>query len=125
MGKVINGIKMGKTQETIINESRFPENPNDLFPKNYPGLEKIMKSDGKIDYIVQAGEKTYKVEFHPKHVGDGHYDGAHYHVLKLGEFPKPGKSKPPYFRLPNLDPDTPAQGGTFAPGDSLPTNNKK
>lgn len=103
--------------------SRFPENPDDLFPKNYAGLEKEVKPDGKINYIVQAGDKTYKIEYHPQHEGDGHYDGNHYHVLKLGEYPKPGKTKPPYFRIPNLDPDTPAQGGTFAPGDLLPTKN--
>lgn len=29
------------------------------------------------------------------------------------------------FRIPNLDPDTPAQGGTFAPGDLLPTKNNR
>ena len=95
------------------------------FPENYPGLVKEVKSDGKINYTVQAGDKTYKIEYHPKHEGDGHYDGNHYHVLKLGEYPRPGKTKPSYFRIPNLDPDTPAQGGTFAPGDLLPTKNKK
>lgn len=60
-------------------------------------------------------------------MGDGHYDGNHYHVLKLGEFSKPGKAKPPYFRIPNLDPNTSAKsgGGTFVPGDLLPTKNKK
>ena len=105
--------------------SRFPENPNDIFPDDYAGLTKVEKPDGKIDFIVEAGDKTYKIEYHPKHEGDGHYDGNHYHVLKLGEHPKPGKTKPPYFRIPNLDPDTPAQGGTFAPGDLLPTKNNK
>ncbi len=105
--------------------SRFPENPNELFPESYAGLEKKVKPDGKIDYVVQAGDKTYKIEYHPKHTGDGHYDGNHYHVLKLGETTKQGKTKPPYFRLPNLDPDTPAQGGTFAPGDLLPTKNRE
>lgn len=106
-------------------ESRFPENPNNLLPENYAGLEKVVKPDGKIIYTVQAGDKTYKIEYHPKHSGDGHYDGDHYHVLKLGNIPKSGKTKPPYFRLPNLDPNTPAQGGTFALGDLLPTNNSK
>ena len=48
------------------------------------------------------------------------YAGNHYHVLKLGEHQKPGKSKPSYFRIPNLDLDMSAQGGTFAPGDLLP-----
>lgn len=105
--------------------SRFPENPDALFPENYAGLEKEVKPDGKINYTVQAGDKTYKIEYHPQHEGDGHYDGNHYHVLKLGEHPKPGKTKPPYFRIPNLDPDTPAQGGTFAPGDLLPTKNNR
>ncbi len=105
--------------------SRFPENPNDLFPKNYAGLEKEVKPDGKINYVVQAGHKTYKIEYHPQHEGEGHYDGNHYHILKLGEYPKPGKTKPPYFRIPNLDPDTPAKGGTFAPGDLLPTKNNR
>lgn len=42
-----------------------------------------------------------------------------------GEIPKPDKTRPPYFRLPNLDPNTSAQGGTFAPEDLLPTKNKK
>lgn len=105
--------------------SRFPENPNELFPENYAGLEKEVKANGKINYIVQAGDKTYKIEYHPQHEGDGHYNGNHYHVLKLGEYSKPGKTKPPYFRIPNLDSDSPAQGGTFAPGDLLPTQNKK
>lgn len=105
--------------------SRFPENPNELFPESYAGLEKKVKPDGKIDYVVQAGDKTYKIEYHPKHTGDGHYDGNHYHFLKLGETSKQGKTKPPYFRLPNLDPDTPAQGGTFAPGDLLSTKNRE
>jgi len=104
---------------------RFPEDPNELFPEDYVGLEKIVKPDGKIDFIVKAGDKIYKIEFYPRHDGDGHYDGDHYHVLKLAEYPKPGKKKPPFFRIPNLDPDTPAQGGTFAPGDLLPTKNKK
>ena len=104
---------------------RFPEDPNELFPEDYVGLEKIVKPDGKIDFIVKAGDKIYKIEFHPRHDGDGHYDGDHYHVLKLAEYPKPGKKKTPFFRIPNLDPDTPAQGGTFAPGDLLPTKNKK
>ncbi len=102
---------------------RFPENPNQLFPENYAGLTKIAKENGNIDFIVEAGGKTYKIEYHVKHSGEGHYDGNHYHVLKLGEMPKPGKTKPPFFRIPNLDPDTPAEGGTFAPGDLLPTSN--
>ena len=96
--------------------NRFPEKPYDLFPENYVGLEIKEKLDGKIDFIVQAGNKTYKVEYHPKHT-----DGNHYHVLKRGEYSKPRKTTPPFFRIPNLDPDTPAQGGTFAPGDLLPT----
>ncbi len=66
------------------------------FPDNYAGLEKEVKPDGN-----------------------------HYHVLKLGETPKPRKTKPPYFRIPNLDPNTSAQGGTFAPGDLLSTKNRK
>ena len=36
-------------------KSRFPENPNNLFPKNFAGLEKEVKADGKINYTVQAG----------------------------------------------------------------------
>ena len=119
--KLKDSFRAGKGRR----ESRFPENPNDLFPENYAGLEKELKQDGKIIYKVQAGDKTYKVEYHPKHTGDNHYDGSHYHVLKLGEVPKKGKTKPPYFRIPNLDPNTPAQGGTFAPGDLLPTKNRK
>ena len=115
----------GKSESGSKTGSRFPENPNDLFPKNYAGLEKEVKPDGKINYVVQAGHKTYKIEYHPQHEGEGHYDGNHYHILKLGEYPKPGKTKPPYFRIPNLDPDTPAKGGTFAPGDLLPTKNNR
>lgn len=120
MGKTIEGIKLGRIN---AGKPRFPEDPNDLFPDNYPGMEKIVKPDGKIDFMVQAGDGTYKVEFHPSHAGEGHYNGNHYHVLKLGRFPKLGKTQPPYFRLPNLDPDIPAQGGTFASGDLLPTKN--
>ena len=103
--------------------NRFPENPDDLFPENYAGVEKEITSNGKINYTVQAADKIYKIEYHLQHEGEGHYNGNHYHVLKLGEYPKPGKTKPPYFRIPNLDPDSPAQGGTFAPGDLLPTKN--
>ncbi len=125
VGKGIEKLKDSFRTGKGRRESRFPENPNDLFPENYAGLEKELKRDGKIIYKVQAGDKTYKVEYHPKHTGDNHYDGSHYHVLKLGEVPKKGKTKPPYFRIPNLDPNTPAQGGTFAPGDLLPTKNRK
>ena len=117
-------VRQGENGSEGGRGSRFPENPDDLFPENYVGLEKEVKPDGKINYTVQAGDKTYKIEYHPQHEGDGHYNGDHYHVLKLGDYPKPGKTKPPYFRIPNLDPDTPAQGGTFAPGDLLPTKNK-
>ena len=124
-GKGIERLKDGLRPSRGGSGSRFPENPHDLFPENYAGLEKNVKPDGKINYIVQAGDKTYKVEYHPRHGGEGHYDGNHYHVLKLGEIPKPGKTTPPYFRIPNLDPGTPAQGGTFAPGDLLPTQNRK
>ncbi len=123
-GQAKSGVMFGQNGKKD-GRSRFPENPNDLFPENYAGLTKEVKPDGKINYIVQAGGKTYKVEYHPKHQDGNHYDGNHYHVLKLAETPKPGKTKPPYFRLPNLDPDTPAQGGTFAPEDLLPTRNKK
>ena len=123
-GQAKSGVMFGQNGKKD-GRSKFPENPNDLFPENYAGLTKEVKPDGKINYIVQAGGKTYKVEYHPKHQDGNHYDGNHYHVLKLAETPKPGKTKPPYFRLPNLDPDTPAQGGTFAPGDLLPTKNKK
>ncbi len=133
LGKVFDAVKRGiQGRKKRVpggsrggTHSRFPENPNELFPESYAGLEKKVKPDGKIDYVVQAGDKTYKIEYHPKHTGDGHYDGNHYHVLKLGETTKQGKTKPPYFRLPNLDPDTPAQGGTFAPGDLLPTKNRE
>ena len=95
-------------KKTAGGGGRFPENPDNLFPKNYQGLKKDVKSDGKINYTVQAGDKIYKIEYHPRHEGTGHYDGNHYHVLKLGEYPQPGKTKPPYFRIPNLDPNTPA-----------------
>ena len=44
--------------------SRFPEDPNQLFPENYAGLTKNVKSNGNIDYIVEAGGKTYKIEYH-------------------------------------------------------------
>ena len=108
-----------------LSGTRFPEDPNQLFPENYAGLTKEVKPNGNITYTVEAGGKTYKIEYHVKHEGDGHYDGNHYHVLKLGETPKPGKTKPPFFRLPNLDPNTPAQGHTFAPGDLLPTKNNQ
>ena len=109
----------------IVDGARFPEDPNKLFPENYAGLTKEIKSNGNIDYTVEAGGRTYKVEYHVKHLGEGHYEGDHYHVLKLGETPKPGKTKAPFFRLPNLDSNTPALGGTFAPGDLLPTRNSR
>ncbi|MEW5801617.1 MAG: Ig-like domain-containing protein [bacterium] len=104
---------------------RFPEDPDKLFPENYPGMTKTVKPDGKIIYEVEAGGKKYFVEYHPPHGGTEHYPGAHYHVKKLSDFPPPGKTKPVSFRLPNLDPSTPATpgGGTFAPGDFLPTSN--
>ena len=124
-GKAVEALKGSFVGRREVSGNRFPDDPNDLFPENYVGLKKEVKLDGKINYTVQAGDKTYRIEYHPKHVGDGHYEGNHYHVLKLGEMPKPGKSKPPYFRIPNLDPCTSAQGGTFAPGDLLPTKNRK
>ncbi|MEQ8819221.1 MAG: polymorphic toxin-type HINT domain-containing protein [Sumerlaeia bacterium] len=106
-------------------KSVFPENPTELFPENYPGMTKTVKPDGKIVYDVEAGGKNYKVEYHPDHGGTEHFDGDHYHVKKQAEQPKPGKTVPDYFRLKNHDPNTPAQpgGGTFAPGDNLPTTN--
>ncbi|MCL1792149.1 MAG: hypothetical protein FWG40_12565, partial [Peptococcaceae bacterium] len=106
--------------------TRFPEDPNSLFPENYAGLTKTTKPDGKIIYDVQTGGKNYRIEYHPDHGGSDHFSGNHYHVKKQADLPKPGKEVPPYFRLPNLDPNTPAQrgGGTFAPGDLLPTKNK-
>lgn len=67
--------------------------------------------------VDASRNETYKIEYHSKHTGDGHHEGNHYHVLKLGEIPNQGKTKPPYFSLPNLDPDTSAQGGTCASGD--------
>lgn len=108
-------------------EARFPEDPNKLFPENYPGMTKKVQPDGKIIYEVEAGGSTYKVEYHPNHGGSDHFDGNHYHVKKQSDFPPLGKTKPIDFRIPNLDPDSPTTpgGGTFAPGDLLPTKNNK
>ncbi len=105
---------------------KFPDDPNKTFPEDYPGMNKTEKPDGKIVYEVEAGDKNYKVEFHPEHGGTEHYAGDHYHVKKQSDFPPPGKTKPVDFRIPNKDPNTPATpgGGTFAPGDLLPTENK-
>ena len=109
-----------------VNKPAFPNDPNNLFPKDYPGLTKTTKSDGKIIYEVEAGEYKYRVEYHPNHGGEDHYNGDHYHVKKQSDFPPPGKNKPVWFRIPNYDPNTPTTpgGGTFAPGDELPTKNK-
>ena len=113
--------------ESGLREARFPEDPNDLFPDDYAGLTKNTKPDGKIEYTVECGNTRYKVEYHPKHEGNPgeHFDGAHYHVKKESAFPPPGKTSNVWFRVKNYDPDTPAilGGGTFAPGDLLPTKN--
>lgn len=116
--------RMNRNREFVINPF-YKGGSGSRFPENYHGLIKEVKPDGKINYTVQAGDKTYKIEYHPQHEGEGHYDGNHYHVLKLGEYPRPGKTKPSYFRIPNLDPNTSVQGGIFAPGDLLPTKNKE
>ncbi|MCX7920978.1 MAG: hypothetical protein N3B21_02985 [Clostridia bacterium] len=118
---------VGGASKGGINQPRFPSDPNKMFPENYPGMTKKVQPDGKIIYEVEAGGKNYKVEYHPNHGGEDHFDGNHYHVKKQSDFPPPGKTKPIDFRIPNLDPNTPAipGGGTFAPGDLLPTLNKK
>lgn len=107
---------------------RFPQNPDDLFPEGYPGMTKKTAPDGKMTYEVEAGRTRYRVEYHPEHPGSPgeHFEGSHYHVKKEGSAPVPPKTKANWYRIPNNDPDTPATpgGGTFAPGDRLPTENK-
>ncbi len=119
-------VRNEKDSETIL-KPRFPEDPNDLFPENYPGLKKKVKLDGKIIFEVEAGEYVYIVEYHPNHGGDDHYNGNHYHVKKRSDFPPQGKLKPVEFRIPNLDSNSPttSEGTVFAPGDLLPTKNRK
>ena len=113
-------------EKTGLNQPRFPQDPNKLFPEDYPGMTKRVQPDGKIIYEVESGGKQFKVEYHPNHGGSEHFNGNHYHVKKQSDFPPPGKTKPIYFRLPNLDPNTPTKlgGSTFAPRDLLPTKNK-
>jgi len=118
------GVNAGVSEAPSV--SSFPDDPNSLFPENYAGMTKTVGPDGKISYEVQAGEKTYSVECHPQHTGAGHFPGDHYHVYKQADFPMPPKTQPNWFRVPNLNPGTPATpgGGTFAPGDPLPTLNR-
>nr|WP_320010906.1 hypothetical protein [uncultured Desulfobulbus sp.] len=135
VGKIaVNGLMKSYGDDIVASlpitraskSARFPSDPNKLFPENYPGMTKTVKLDGKIVYEVEAGGKKYKVEYHPEHGGTEHYPGDHYHVKKQSDYPPPGKTKPIYFRIPNKDPHTPATpgGGTFSPGDLLPTENR-
>ncbi|MBQ8166238.1 MAG: hypothetical protein IJZ96_04285 [Lachnospiraceae bacterium] len=118
-----NAGKGGKTSG-----SRFPENPNDLFPDDYAGLTKVEKPDGKIDFIVEAGQEKYIVEYHPNHGGEEHFSGNHYHVKR--EKVNPANNKKIKYRLDNRNPLTPCRSDvyeypkTFSPGDLLPTINK-
>ena len=118
-----NAGKGGKTSG-----SRFPENPNDLFPDDYAGLTKVEKPDGKIDFIVEAGQEKYIVEYHTNHGGEEHFSGNHYHVKR--EKVNPANNKKIKYRLDNRNPLTPCRSDvyeypkTFSPGDLLPTINK-
>jgi RHS repeat-associated protein len=124
--RIIDSLGRPVTLPLAPEGATFPANPNELFPEDYPGMTKTVKPDGKIVYEVKVGDKTYSVEFHPEHTGADHFPGDHYHVYKLGDCPIPPKTTPNWFRVPNLNPTTPATpgGGTFAPGDPLPTYNK-
>lgn len=47
-------VTIGEGNENIL-ESRFPENPYDLFPENYPGMKMKVQPDGKVIFEVEAG----------------------------------------------------------------------
>ena len=114
-----NAKNNAQRENTLFEEKRFPE--------NYPGMKMKVQPDGKVIFEVEAGGYIYKVEYHPNHGSSDHYDENHYHVKKQSNVPPPGKTKTVDFRIPNLDPNSPttSEGGTFAPGDLLPTKNNK
>jgi len=87
-------------------------------------MSRTDKPDGKAIFDFDHNGRDYKIEFHPNHGGADHFDGDHFHIKKKGVRTNPdGNTSTKWFRVRNMDPDTPALpgGGTFAPGDSFPS----
>ena len=104
---------------------KVPDGPDGVESAlSHLNLNRTDKPDGKVIFDFTHNGRDYKIEYHPDHGGADHFSGDHFHVKKKGQITKPdGNTANKWFRLKNNDPDTPAilGGGTFAPGDSFPT----